>query len=87
MIKIKRLVWDSWNTQHIKKHSVLKFEVEQAVEKSIRVFQTYNKRLLLIGKTNKHRLLTVILVFIKKGYYYVVTARDTSKKERRLINI
>ncbi len=77
MIKIRRLVWDSWNSQHIKKHAIFKFEVEQAVQKSVRVFKTYNQ----------HRLLTVILVLVKKDYYYVITARDCSKKERKLINI
>jgi len=40
----------------------------------------------LIGKSKKKRLLSIVLDLIKNNDYYVVSARDSSRIERRLIN-
>lgn len=84
MLKIKELVWDSWNVRHIKKHQVSAAEVEEACRRILKALKTYQDRLIVIGKVEK-RLLTVVLSPRGKGKYYVVTAQNASRKERRLV--
>lgn len=85
MIKVKKLVWDKWNIEHIKKHQVSKAEVKLAVQNIIIELETHSNRLLIAGRCNK-RLITVILVEqTETNVYYPVTARDSSKKERQKI--
>lgn len=71
MVKVKDLVWDEWNVDHIAKHRVTPVQVEIALkDKQKKVLKTYQQR-----------LLTVVLAPESKQQYYVVTARDMSKKE------
>ena len=83
MIKIGLLIWDDWNVDHIKKHKVTVNEVESVCQKTFKQQLTYNKRYLIFGKTTTNRLLTIVLAKEIKDKYYVVTARDMSKKERK----
>jgi len=93
MVEIRQLVWDEWNIGHIKKHKVSADEVEEAVDFEIKTFVSYKDRILVLGRTKKGRLLTVILapedkqslMLRNKQRYYVVTARDMSRKEKRLL--
>lgn len=85
MARIKQLIWDDWNIEHIKKHKVSIEEVEEACHSGKKPLKTYKGRLVILGKTKKGRLLTVVLAPIEEGKYYIVTARDISKKERRLL--
>ena len=85
-MELKELVWDDFNSKHILKHKVNKTETRQACSNQKLVLSIKNNRLLLIGETNKGRILSIVLAKIKPGKYYIVTARDSSKKERRLIN-
>lgn len=85
MLYIKNLVWDSWNIKHISKHKVNKREIEEACKKPLRSFLSYKERLIVIGRTGTGRLLSTVLAGEENHNYYVVTARDTSKKERKLI--
>lgn len=86
MIKIGQLIWDDWNVEHIKKHKVAMDEVEEVCKTAKKALKAYKGRLLVLGKTKKKRLLTVVLAPEDKGKYYVVTARDMSRKERRTLN-
>lgn len=61
-------------------------EVEDACENQIDVLSGYGGRQMLFGKTSKGRYITVILMQKIDNNYYVVTARDTSKKERRYVH-
>jgi uncharacterized DUF497 family protein len=84
MTEIKSLVWDAWNIEHIKNHGVSVKEVEEIVSfKDKRSLKSYQRRLIILGRTKKKRLLTIVLAKEKQTAYYVVTARDMSKKERR----
>ena len=85
MIKIRQIVWDKWNKEHIKKHKIEEEEVEDACRQVLKSFRTYGGRILILGKTSKGRFLTIVLAREKEGGYYVVTARDMGKKERRLV--
>lgn len=86
LYNIKELVWDDWNVEHIKKHEVSVFEVEEVCYQPINSFKSYQNRLIILGKTKNNRLLTLVLIKKDKGIYYLITARDMSRKERKLIN-
>ena len=60
-------------------------EVEETCKNILKTFKSYKGRLLLTGRTKNKRLLTVVLALENNNQYYVVTARDTSKKERGLL--
>jgi len=86
MVQIKQLVWDNWNVGHIRRHKVDTREVEEACRLALKTLKTYQGRLMILGKTKKGRLLTVVIAPISQNKHYVVTARDMSKKERRISN-
>ena len=81
---VKRLVWDEWNSEHIARHAVLPNEVEQALKDKFCIFlRAKQNRYIALGQSDA-RLITVVLASTpKSGSYYVVTARDMAKKERR----
>ena len=78
------LIWDDWNKEHIAKHKVTVKEVEEAYKSKTIVKFSYLGRKLILGKTMRDRLLTIIVSFAKQQNPYVVSARDISKKERRI---
>ncbi len=84
MVQIKALVWDEWNSEHIKKHHVSIEEVEELCQGYYKNLPTYGERYLILGRTKAGRALTIVLARQKPGVYYLITARDMSKKERRL---
>jgi len=85
-MELKELVWDDFNSKHILKHKVSKTETKEACNNQKLVLSVKNERLLLIGKTSKGRTLSIVLGKVKSNKYYVITARDSSRKERKLIN-
>jgi uncharacterized DUF497 family protein len=87
MIIIEELTWDEWNINHITKHSVTIVEIEQACKNQKKAYVSYSNRVIIIGETNTARLLSIVLAesLEVKNSYYVVTARDISSKERKLI--
>lgn len=72
MIRIRRIVWDKWNKEHIKKHKIEEEEVEDACRQILKSFKSYDGRILILGKTGKGRLLTAVLAREKEGTYYLV---------------
>ena len=81
-ILIKKLIWDKWNIEHIKKHKVKPEEVEQSLKDQFVVFITgHTKRVMSLGRSDK-RLITTVLQKQENNIYYVVTARDMAKRER-----
>ncbi len=83
MLKINSLIWNSWNTLHLQKHEVTPVEVEEVCRGIYQHQPTYGERVLIIGKTQNNRLLTIILAREENNRYFVVTAHDSSKKERK----
>lgn len=81
-ITIEQLVWDDWNIKHIKKHKVTKEEIEEAITHIVTHRQGYNRRIMLIGRTGT-RILSIVVSKEQLDCYYIVTARDADKKERR----
>lgn len=83
-IKTEQLVWDEQNTKHITKHAVTVTEIEEAIQNSNAHKEGYSGRIFLIGRAGK-RILAVLLAQEENKKYYVVTARDADKKERKLL--
>ena len=79
---IKKLVWDTWNIDHIARHNVEPEEVEEVCQ-SRNLFErgrdgTYQ----ITGQTEAGRYLSIVVVPRRNGFY-PVTARDADNKERR----
>lgn len=83
-IVVKKLIWDEWNVEHIKKHKVTVSEVEK-VAKNIIVHKRAKKgRYLITGRVDL-RIISVAITRRGLGIYYPVTARDAAKKERKSV--
>lgn len=83
-IKVKQLIWDEWNIEHIKKHHVSQKEVAKLAENIFLHKKAKLGRYVIIGRVGSR----ILSVFIKRkgvGVYYVVTARDAAKQERRAV--
>mgnify|MGYP001596884255 CR=1 FL=1 len=89
-IEVAQVVWDDINKEHIwSKHKLSQDEVEQAVwNKSRLATQLANGRILLLGITEKRKLISVIISpkDIARTIWYPVTARRASRKEHYLFN-
>jgi len=85
-ITIEKLIWDEWNITHISRHQIKYHEVEQACYHYLKALKTYNNRIMILGQSNNGKLITVILAKQIKNNYYVVTARNMSKEERKFIS-
>lgn len=83
MVLINRLIWDSQNITHIAKHDVIPDEVEEACQRDHVILMAKHGRFFLIGTTEAGRPLTTVLDKVSVGVYYPVTARTTSRKDRR----
>ena len=79
-----RLVWDSWNREHIRKHNVSVSEANQAFDNRVDISKSYLGRKVVLGMTKKGRLITLVLSFEKQKDAYPVSARDMSSKERKM---
>lgn len=83
-IRIADLIWDQWNRKHIRRHSISEEEIAVALENVGAHRRGYSGRIILIGRSQT-RIVSVILAKEQIGKYYIVTARDADKKERRLL--
>jgi uncharacterized DUF497 family protein len=83
-IRIGQLIWDEFNSEHIKKHNVTKEEANEVIRKVNAHREGYSGRIILIGRAGK-RILAILLAPKGEGKYYPVTVRDADKKERRLL--
>lgn len=83
-IKISQLIWDTWNRKHIKKHNVTVDEVIEGIQKVNAHREGYSGRIILIARVGT-RILAILVSPKENKKYYLVTARDADKKERRLL--
>lgn len=81
-IIVRELLWDRWNVEHIKKHKVSEQEIHVSIRNTAYHKKAHSGRYLMVGRTDE-RIITVILRRLKPTTYYLVTARDANKKERR----
>ncbi len=84
-VKVRRLVWDGWNSYHIAKHEVIPEEVAEAVRAHGLVLAGYKqKRLIIVGPTAEGRILEVVLQRLGRGEFYALTAYDAGVGIQRL---
>ena len=75
--------WDAWSEEHIARHGVDRYEVEEVARNAPHVTRGRGGTYRMIGQTDGGRFLTVYVVPRGDGDYYVVTARDAMPNERR----
>ena len=81
--RIKAFDWDEHNVEHISRHGVDDYEVEEVFEGSVylrRVRDAYT----LLGSTSAGRRLFVVIARKEGGVIRPITARDMTGSERRL---
>lgn len=83
-MSLPKLIWDEWNREHIKKHKISVDEVEEAYILYELVAKAKRGRVEIISKIHNGRMITVFLSFDRQDGPYLVSARDSSKKERRI---
>lgn len=81
-IKIKTLVWDNYNIEHIKKHNLNVDEVEVAARNVLWHKKSKKERYVAGGRSGS-RILSLVIKRKERTTYYLVTARDADKGERR----
>jgi uncharacterized DUF497 family protein len=82
---VRQLIWDNWNITHIARHNVIPEEVEELCHANPQTEAANKGRIRVTGETSKGRIISAFLdPEPKTGEYYTVSARDASKKERRL---
>lgn len=85
MIRVRKLIWDTWNVQHISRHHVTPEEVEAVChEKPIVLRGQQKNRLVLIGPTEENVILTLILESQGHSTYYVITAYPSDSSDIKL---
>jgi len=85
MVWFSELIWDDWNEEHIARHGVRRSEATEAVRSAPSLTRARDGTYRVIGQTNAGRYLFVIVVPQPLEAYYVVTARDATRNERRNI--
>ena len=76
--------WDERSEDHIARHGVDPEEVEEVIGE-YQEFRRHGNRYIAIGQTHSDRYLTVVLEPEPDGCWYVVTARPSTRTERRRI--
>lgn len=80
---IREFFWEQWNVDHIARHHVEYWEVEEVLDDEPIFIRVRAKRLEMIGQTAAGRYLTVFADDWGYGEYYAVSARDATRPERR----
>jgi uncharacterized DUF497 family protein len=80
---IKDIIVTKEAERHITKHKVKRKEVLEVLN-NFKFIQRKKKRLLVYGKTNSGRILTIVLERREAGLYSLMTAKDGTKSEKGL---
>jgi uncharacterized DUF497 family protein len=83
MLYIEDLIWDEHNLDHIARHNVTQYEVEEVCYSKTFVKRGRNGLLEVYGQTESGRYLVLFFARRGKGVYYPVTARDMVERERK----
>lgn len=83
-VRVRKLLWDAVNAEHIAKHSVTVEQVEEVGKNQLAHIKGKKGRYVIIGRSGT-RIISVILNRKGTGIYYPVTARDAAKKERKKV--
>lgn len=77
--------WTEWSINHIARHGVEAYEVEQIFyDENLKVDRTDKDRQILIGRTFSGRLLFVVISYPPEGNMIrIITARGVTKTEAK----
>ena len=79
-----RIIWDSYNLAHIAKHGIRPSEVKAALsDPHLLVTDAHSGRVMFLGRAGL-RLLAIIAGENHPEFFYVISARDMAKPERRM---
>ncbi|MDP1743906.1 MAG: hypothetical protein Q8L51_03940 [Candidatus Amesbacteria bacterium] len=81
-INISELIWDEFNSEHISKHNVAIYEVNEACQNVLQTSEAKLGRISVVAKTKSGRYLTMILAHKGDDSYYPVSVRDSNKNEK-----
>lgn len=81
---VRELIFDIFNIEHIKKHNVTAEETILVGKNAIYHEHGKRGRYIVVGRVDK-RLITIIVKRKSLKRYYLVTARDARKEERRKV--
>ncbi|MBI2039609.1 hypothetical protein HYT18_00875 [Candidatus Microgenomates bacterium] len=84
-VTVDELIIEEDRPEHIARHSITIDEVFEVIAGDYLILKGRSDKSLLVGKTNKGRLITVVVgPRSGKNRYGLVTARYTKKKEQLL---
>ena len=76
--------WDEANIEHILRHNVAPFEVEEACVNKPYVRKTLQDRYLVYGTTNSGRYLFIVGIKKGRGIFRTITGREMTEREKSL---
>ena len=83
MVWFSELIWDDWNEEHIARHGVRIFEATEAVRNAPSLMRARDDTYRVLGQTDAGATSLYIVVSQPLEAFYVVTARDATRDERR----
>lgn len=83
MVRFLRLRWNDWNREHVARHGVEPEEVDEVARNGPAVTTARDGLYRMVGQTDAGRYLTAYVAPRAGGDFYVVTARDSTPRERR----
>lgn len=85
-MRIRAVIWDEWNEEHIARHEVIPEEVEEVLVGTFArpfIQRARQDSYRALGQTAEGRYLAVFFALRAPGYIYPITARDMDLKERK----
>ena len=84
---IRKLIWTKSNIEHIGFHHITVEEVEEGIFENVPFFTKGREdRIYCFTHTPDGKYLFIVLAPKKQGAYYVITAREMTKRERTWYN-
>lgn len=81
-MKIRKLVWNEWNEEHILKHGVSKQEVEEVCFSKHFAIKSGRSKVAVWGQTENGRYILVILGARDYNDYYPISTREMDNREK-----
>ena len=82
-IEVRELVWDVWNREHVRGHTVEPTEVDQICLGHRRGSTGQHGRVRVVGRASAGRIVVAILDPLGEGRFYCVTAFPATGRTRR----
>jgi len=83
-MRIDELIFNQINIEHIARHNVSPEEVKEVFDGKTLFLKAKYNRIMAIGQSSNGRYLAIILEKVENNRYFVVTARDADRKERKM---